>query len=207
MTKRSIKQRIKDYFTKKKWYSIVSDFVFVILIVLLIIPSTRIDVSSFFIRLTSLPPSTLETENRYHISESAESWNIHTLNGEKRQFGNFNNKPVFVNVWATWCPPCIAELPGIIDLYEQYKNDVNFVLVSNENPQKVKSFIDAKQYPQDIFFLNSTLPGDFYSKSIPASFIIDSDGHVIISKKGAARWNSGKVKKILDGLISNKKEQ
>lgn len=204
MAKLPIKQQIKNYYKKKKWYSIVSDFAFVILIILLIIPTTRTDVASFFIRLTSLPPSTLQVENQYKISNDAENWTITTIDGKKIEFKELNDKPVFVNLWATWCPPCIAELPGIIDLYENYKDDVNFVLASNENPQKLKEYIKKKGYPENVFFINSTLPGDFYSKSIPATFIIDNNGHVVLSKKGAARWNSGKVENILDELINNK---
>ena len=156
--------------------------------------------------MTALPPSTLEKENRYHISDDAEKWIIRTLDGKQIEFAKINDKPVFINVWATWCPPCIAELPSIIDLYNDYKDKVNFVLVSNESSQQIKNFVSNKQYPEEIFFINNNLPGDFYSKSIPASFIIDGKGHIIVNKKGAARWNSSKVKNLLEDLINNKYE-
>ncbi len=189
--------------TKKKWYSILSDAVFVIIITLLIIPSTRTEVASIFIRLTSLPPSTLDSDEQFSISYQAQSWQIYDMQGNQVSFDSLNNKPVFLNFWATWCPPCIAELPGIADLYEKYHNDVNFIIVSAESRAKVRAFAKKNNFYELPFYQNTTLPSDFSSQSIPTTFIINKEGIVVVSKKGAARWNSGSIEEVMEQLISN----
>lgn len=203
MSRINIKKYFSNYFKKKKWYSILSDTVFIIIIALLIIPSTRTDVASFFIRLTSFPPSTLDNDERFSISNQAKIWQIYDIQGNRVEFESLNNKPVFLNFWATWCPPCVAELPGIVDLYEKYHNDVNFVIVSNESLEKVKVFAQTKNFSQLPFFQNKSVPHDFSSQSIPTTFIINKDGVVVVSKKGAARWNSNKIEDVIEELILN----
>ena len=105
------------------------------------------------------------------------------MKGDPVRFEELNEKPVFLNIWATWCPPCIAELPGIEDLHENYGNDVSFVLVSNEDPNIVLPFAEKHGY--------GSLPF-YYARR---------DGTVVLKKKGAARWNSDRTKKLLDDLV------
>jgi thiol-disulfide isomerase/thioredoxin len=197
-----IKKYFINYFSKKKWYSILSDAVFIVILILLIIPATRTDVAAFFIRLTSFSPSALSSNEQFTVSNQANTWQLYDDDGNKVPFATLNKKPVFLNFWATWCPPCNAELPGIIDIYEKYKNDVNFVLVSNESMVKVKAFAKKNSFNTNIFFRSSTVPPDFISQSIPTTYIISKNGVVVLSKKGAARWSSGSVEDILDKLIS-----
>jgi thiol-disulfide isomerase/thioredoxin len=192
---------LKNYFKKKKTFSIITDFLFIILLILLIIPGTRKEVSSFFIRMVSMPPSELSSENQFKINDQAVNWQFYDMQGNTISLSSLNDKPVFLNFWATWCPPCIGELPGIADLYADYEDKIHFVLVSNEHPDKVQAFAGKKGYEQLPFYIHTNTPADFASESIPATFLINKDGRVIISKKGAARWNSDKMKKIIDGLL------
>jgi len=203
LTSPDFKKFIVNYFSKKKWYSIVSDVVFIVFIALLIIPSTRIEVSSFFIKLTSFPPSTLEKNEQFKINKQAESWLIYDMKGNQVLFSSLNEKPVFLNFWATWCPPCVAEMPGIIELHEKYKNEVNFILVSNESAEKVLSFAKKHNFDEDLFYQNTSLPAIFSSQSIPTTFIISREGMVVVSEKGAARWNSSRTEEVIKKLISN----
>ncbi len=198
----NIKNYATNYFKKKKWYSILSDAVFVIIITLLIIPATRTDVAAFFIRLTSFSPSTLDSDERFMVSNQARTWQLSDMQGNQVSFEMLNEKPIFINFWATWCPPCIAELPGIVDIYEKYKDEVNFLLVSNESRAKVRAFAKKNGFNQMLFYQNKTVPADFSSQSIPTTFIIDKKGIVVLSKKGVAKWNSNSIEEILDKLIA-----
>ena len=193
-----------DRYLKKKWYSILSDIIFILLLVLLIIPSTRTEVASVFIRLTSFAPSTLDTDQQVVINDQTNTWQISDMDGNVVSFSSLNNKPIFINFWATWCPPCIAELPGIEELHNKYGNEVNFILVSNENRTKVKSFAKNKKFEKLPFYHSNTVPSDFASQSIPTTFIIKADGTIVVDKKGVAKWNSGKVEDILEKLILEK---
>ncbi len=133
------KKLVSNYFKKKKPFGIVTDILFVLIALLLIIPATRKDTAAFFIRLTSFPPSTLDTGEQYGLNSQSMNWVLYDLEGNQITFKDLNNKPVFINIWATWCPPCIAELPSIEELYEDYGDKVNFILISNEDIDKVKT--------------------------------------------------------------------
>lgn len=198
-----IKSRILHYFKTKKPFTIITDFAFVILVVLLLIPTTRKPVSAFMIRLVSFPPSTLKTSQQFAISQAAKQWEISELSGKTVLLGQLLDKPVFVNFWATWCPPCNAELPGIHDLYEEYKNKVNFVFLSDEAPGTIKTFILKHQYEDMPFYRYQGVPKDFYSNTIPSTFIISQKGEVVLEKKGAARWDSDRVKTLLNKLLND----
>ena len=197
-----VKAWIQNYFKTKKTLTIITDVLFVVFIVLLLIPGTRKDVAALFIRLTSLPPSELSQTQQYPISQDAKQWIVTDMNGQNHTLGDWLDKPVFVNFWATWCPPCVAEMPGISDLYEQYKGRVHFVLLSDESPSKINAFAQEHQYQNLPFYRYQFVPHDFSTRSIPTTFILSTEGKVVLSKKGAARWHSGKVEKLLDDLLA-----
>ena len=191
---------ICNYFKKKSLFSIIFDFIFVVIVALLIYPGTRKDVAAFFIRLTSLPPSTLDADEQFALDDNAENWSIYDLSLQQKALKDFENKPVFVNIWATWCPPCIAELPGIMDLYKDYKDKVNFLIISNEPPEKVKSFLKKNNFDDKPFYIYNRLPVIFKTESIPTTFVIDKNKTVILKKKGSARWSSDKIRNLLNKL-------
>jgi len=188
------------YLNKKSKFSILSDLIFVVIIALLIYPGTRKEVAAFFIRLVSLPPSSLDKNEQFSLNQETRHWKIYDLSLHAYSFEQLNDKPVFLNVWATWCPPCIAELPGILDIYDDFKERVHFVLVSNESPNTVKSFLQKNNYDQHPFYLYRRLPGQLQTESIPTTYIITKEGKVILMKKGSARWSSGKIRKLLKRL-------
>ena len=193
-----------NYFKKKKPLTIFFDLVFVVLIALLIYPGTRKDVAAFFIRLTSLPPSTLDNNEQFVISKQSKNWKVYDMSAKTISLNELNNnKPVFVNIWATWCPPCIAELPAIMELYDAYGDKVSFVLATGESPEKVKAFLLKNNYNNSPFYFYRNLPVEFQTESIPTTFIVDKSGKVVLVKKGAARWNSGKIKELLNSLLQH----
>ncbi len=192
-----------NYLKKKNPFSIFFDLVFVVILILLINPGTRKDVAAFFIRLTALPPSTLNADEQFTIGKQAGQWNVYDLSMHPVTLETLNKKPVFINVWATWCPPCIAELYSILDIYQQYGDRINFILVTNEGSEKVKNFLKKNNYNKAPFYLYDRLPVEFQTESIPTTFVLDKNGKVVLKKKGAARWNTGKIKKLLNRLLKH----
>ena len=178
-------------FTKKT----ISNIVFVIIIGLLLYPPTKV----YFIRLISFSPSVVTDDKQEKLSDY--NWNLKGLNTENVDFNETKNKVVVVNFWATWCPPCIAEMPSIQKLYDDYKNKITFVFVSNESWSTIDNFYKKNNYDLPTYNELSKTPKQLESKSIPATFIIDKKGNIVTDKKGAANWNSTKVRKLLDELI------
>ena len=140
-----------------------------------------------------------EETNRESIT--FEDWELKDLDGNILNFNDLENRVVFLNFWATWCPPCIAELPSIQELYEDYKDKVAFVLISSEKQEVVKSFKEKKGYNLNGFTPLSAYPNQFNIRSIPRTFLINKKGEIVIDKSGAANWNSETVRQQIDELI------
>ncbi len=190
----------EKYSRKKRWWTIVLDFVFAALVVAMLFPATRKPLSAFLIRQTLFSPS--EQDKVVYLSEA--DWGMTFESKVEKEIitlAEFKGKPVFLNFWATWCPPCIAEMPSIQGLYDQYKGDVAFILVSNEPLDVVQAFFEKHRYSFPIYSLQSGVPAIFETSTIPSTYLIGPGGRLLISKTGAAKWNSGKMKSLLDDLI------
>jgi thiol-disulfide isomerase/thioredoxin len=189
----------EKYSRKKRWWTIVLDFVFAALLVAMLFPAMRKPLSAFLIRQTLFSPS--ELEKVVYLSEA--DWGMTFESKVEKEIitlSEFKGKPVFLNFWATWCPPCIAEMPSIQELYDQYKGDVAFVLVSNESLDVVQTFFEKHGYSFPVYSLHSGVPPIFETSTIPSTYLIGPGGRLLISKTGAAKWNSGKMKSLLDDL-------
>jgi len=179
-------------FTKKS----LSNLLFIIAIGLLLYPPTR----EWGMRQIAFAPSVKNIDTAEKISSY--NWELKGLNTENINFSEFEDKVIFVNFWATWCPPCRAELPMIQKLYNEYNEKVAFVFVTNENWNTVSAFFDKNGYDLPVYNSLSTPPQKFTeTNSIPASYLIGKNGAILISEVGAADWNSTKVHKLLDELI------
>ncbi|WP_299527731.1 TlpA disulfide reductase family protein [uncultured Lutibacter sp.] len=180
-------------FSKK----VLSNLLFLIAIGLLLYPPTR----EWGMRQIAFAPSVENTENAETLNSY--NWDLKGLNVESVNFKEFENKVIFINFWATWCPPCRAEMPMIQKLYNDYKDKVAFVFVTNEDWNTVQPYFDKNEYDLPVYNSLSSPPKNFTeTNSIPASYLIDKNGTILISKVGAADWNSNKVRKLLDDLIS-----
>ncbi len=195
-----LKKFWEKYSRKKRWWTIALDFVFAVLLIAMLFPATRKPLSAFLIRQTLFSPS--ETEKIVYLSDDDWSMRLESKTvQESIALGDFQGKAVFLNYWATWCPPCIAEMPSIQKLYDEYKDDVAFVLVSNESVEVVKDFFGKHEYSFPVYSLKSGVPAIFETSTIPSTYLIGPNGRLLISKTGAAKWNSGKMKALLDDLI------
>ncbi|WP_422360110.1 TlpA family protein disulfide reductase [Reichenbachiella sp.] len=119
--------------------------------------------------------------------------------GASVDFNQFKGQMVFLNFWATWCPPCVAEMPDIHDLYLKLKDEnISFVLISrDENFDKAKNFIERKSYTFPIYKTVSPLPGTLASRSIPATFVISSEGKIIAQRIGMAKYDTEEFRNLL----------
>ena len=142
--KSTIKERIKNYFKTKKWWSIALDFLFYLLILLFLIPSTRRTVWPVLMRTVLHPPLKKVSDTPVETLGKEElQWSLVTLDGRRVTLGDYRRKVVFINFWATWCPPCRAEMPGIEKLYKEYGDRVVFLMIAGDTPQKVKAYIGS----------------------------------------------------------------
>jgi thiol-disulfide isomerase/thioredoxin len=100
------------------------------------------------------------------------------LNNKKWTLSELRGKIVLVNFWATWCPPCRAEMPNLDAIYTQYANQGLVILsITDENPSKVNSFLEGKDYhPPVLIDSDRAVNNEFHVEGIPQTFVFDRDG-------------------------------
>ncbi|GAC91453.1 TlpA family protein disulfide reductase [Anoxybacillus sp. LAT_35] len=142
---------------------------------------------------SSISDMTKETTSQQAISnigidvgEIAPDFELMTLKGKKMKLSQFRGKKVILNFWASWCPPCRAEMPEMQRFYEQYGQHVAIVAVNltnkEKNHQAVETFINEKGVSFDIMLdEQGTVSKTYEVITIPTSYIIDEQG-VIRSK-------------------------
>lgn len=181
----------------------LSNLLFGLFIVLLLIPQTRtpIQVAVNQLKLFVFSPSAMDEDEQAQIQPF--EYQLTDINGDDKVISIGKDKVSFISYWATWCPPCIAELPSIQKLNTDYGDQLNFMLLTNEDPTVVQRFMDKKGYSLPIYFTKMQTPELLDSRSLPTNYIIDSQGKIVVKEKGAANWDSKEVREILDGLLLN----
>ena len=182
--------------------ALIKNVLFFVFIALMIIPQTRKPIQIFIQRgIAKFSPAIENEDDR--MSLDTYNWQLLDLKGNIHDFNNSKGKVIVVNFWATWCPPCIAEMPSLHNLYEDYKDRVDFYFVSNEAPDIIKSFLEKNNYNLEVSIPRTKYPMVFDISGIPRTFLIDKQGKIVIDKTGAANWNSEKVRSTIDNLLLN----
>lgn len=177
-----------------------NNIIFGVIILLMIIPQTRQPIQILIHKgLALFSPSVVDEDERIQLANY--NWNLVDEDGVPFDFNDAKGKVIFVNFWATWCPPCIAEMPSVENLYKDYNEDVLFLLVSNEDRETVAKFKSKRNYDFKVYSSISAEPNELETTSIPRSFIIDKYGTIVLDKSGAANWNSVMVRELLHTLL------
>ncbi len=199
---------MKKYFDKwknKNLWNKISDIIFILFIIALLIPSSRLEIGSFVNRIKAkiIQPSVINNSSASVVTTSNYNWELTNIDGNIVNLEQFRGKVIFLNLWATWCPPCIGEMPSIQSLYDEFKdnNNVVFLLISNQNNNEVKEFIRKKEYTFPVYTTQYKPPEVFETSSIPTTFLISKNGKIRIKETGAANWNGDKMKKIINKLV------
>ncbi len=145
---------------------------------------------------------TLEIDKEDRMSLQDWDWKLMDAQGEEVSLSNYKGKVILINNWATWCPPCIAEMPSLQRLYNQYGKQVVFLFVAHDKPEKVEAFLKKNKMDIPVYFMLNNPPSQISSNSIPTTFIINKNGEIVVRKTGAADWNSGQVHRILEKFLN-----
>ncbi|MCC7331938.1 MAG: TlpA family protein disulfide reductase [Flavobacteriales bacterium] len=119
------------------------------------------------------------------------------LKGKEVSLTKYIGKPLVVNFWATWCSPCINEFPHFEDIKKELGNDVQFVMISDEAPNKIISFKDSKNY--SFTFLKSNAKLSEYSiYSVPTTYFYNANGTLV--KKHTGGLDTESLKEYIHGI-------
>jgi thiol-disulfide isomerase/thioredoxin len=132
-------------------------------------------------------------------------WSLRDLNDSPVDFGEFRGRPILLNIWATWCPPCVEEMPTLARLAANpqiKEKNVAVVCVSqDESGETLRRFVEGKGWGMTILRATST-PIVFQTDGIPATFVIAPDGRIVASQLGSAQWDHPSVVAFLEKLAA-----
>jgi len=120
-----------------------------------------------------------------------------------QSLANYEGKVVFLNVWASWCPPCIAEMPSIQNLYNSFedRDEFAFILVSmDEDFSEAERFMNSRNLDMPIYHFRGRDRDIFQSDLLPTTYVITKDGLIAMEKQGMAKYDTRAFKEFLEGL-------
>lgn len=154
-----------------------------------------------YIKGIVISPSTIQESERSAID--TKDVNFFALaNAQNVKLSDFKGRVVLINHWATWCHPCRAEMPSFHSLYKDYKDKIAFVFLTTDPKKAIEPYYAKYEFNFPTYRIASALPPELNTTSIPATFILDKEGNLVLEEFGPADWNSKKVRKILDDLLN-----
>lgn len=123
-----------------------------------------------------------------------------SLDGETVDLESYRGKTLFVNLWATWCPPCRAEMPHISELYKKVRNEDNieFLMIAlDKDFNKSKDYISDKGFTFPVLHANRGLNSSLQSQSIPTTLVISPEGKIVFYQEGMSNFNTKEFEDFL----------
>lgn len=159
-----------------------------------------------FILLQNNTPSNIDIESSgSKQGPPAPNFTLQGLDGRMVSLSDHKGKVVLLNIWATWCPPCVSETPSIDKLYKMLKDeDFELLAVSVDKGGKkvVENFMNKKNLSFPVLLdPDGSVARLYRTTGVPESFIIRKDGTVDSKIEGAIDWTSPKVIKYFQNLI------
>ena len=154
-----------------------------------------------------LSPSkkTLLNQQKSEVGHQAPDFTLRNLQNNLEGLVNHKDKVIILNFWATWCAPCLEEMPAFEKLYRRYRSQgltVLSVSLDKGNFSKVQSFVDSNNLTFPVLIDSDGVAEKLYpSFTIPFTYVIDKDGRVAARVDGAKNWASNETFLALDILI------
>lgn len=135
----------------------------------------------------------------------APAFSLKNLEGNDAALNDFQGNYVLLNFWATWCVPCLKEMPSMQQLYQRYQ-EKNFTIVAvsidTDTKDKVPAFVEKLKLTFPILLDPNNQASKVYGvKDLPSSFLLSPEGKVIAAAKGERDWFSEEALSYLDELI------
>lgn len=153
-----------------------------------------------FLRDQFFPIATIE--NAVTVSEEDYDIELQGINAPSTNLKNLKDKPIFLNFWGTWCPPCRKEWPSIQKLYDTRKGNVDFVLIAmNDEEAAVRKFLKENNYTVPVYIAQSPISEKLLPKVFPTTFLLDKTGRIIIKEDAYRDWNTESVHQFIDNIV------
>ena len=125
------------------------------------------------------------------------------MDGKKHKMSDYRGKPVIVNFWATWCPPCRAELPSMNRAWAKVKDEGIQMLAVNMGESEDTIFPFTGEYPIDFTILldsNGSYALEWKVQGLPTTYVVDAEGNVVYQAVGGREWDNDNILDVVRGL-------
>ncbi|WP_372974863.1 TlpA family protein disulfide reductase [Muriicola sp.] len=150
-------------------------------------------------RLFAGTPDVIPENDRVTIADY--EW---TLKDEQWDFFSFERskgKVVFINFWASWRLPSAAELKSIQKLYDRFKGQVDFYIITDEEREPVKEFMEENDLYFPVTYLIIGEKSPLQVMEPPATYILDKQGNIVVKRDGIGDWDSTKIVGLINKLL------
>lgn len=195
---------------KKKWFTLSNIFtgVFIVFILAMLLnPGLKATVIQGMMKIGLFQPDMPKAPGKEKITSSLPTEDreilLRNVDGTILDLSAQKTKVVFINFWATWCPPCIAEMPSINKLYQQFKDNENilFVMVDVDNNfDKSNTFMKKKGFILPVYTPAGEIPRKYFSGTLPTTVILDKSGNMVFHHDGVADYSNSEVADFIKKL-------
>ncbi len=176
-----------------------------LLLVLLLVPSAKALMLEGLMQIGLFKPDTGYQAQDSRPAVDLSGLRFRDVSGKVVAIGDLKGKVVFLNFWASWCPPCLAEMPSIHKMYEKFKDNSSFAFIfvdADGDLPKAKKFMDKRKYGLPVYDVASEIPEAIFSGSLPTTVVLDRQGRVSYNESGAANYNDNKFIAFMTKLSS-----
>lgn len=152
------------------------------------------------------PPKLGHQMTRVSRSVAAPDFTLEDIDETKISFKQYRGKVVLLNFWATWCPPCVREIPSMERLYQQFKGDDFTVLAINQMEDGDTVFVFTGQLALDPTFTvlydkKSNVSRKYKVNGLPTTYLIDKKGMIRYRAIGGREFDHPDIEKIIHQLL------
>lgn len=150
----------------------------------------KLIIGMLVVLITTQCSNSKTSENSNVENSFADGIQLADLDGNSIDLSDYKGKTIILNVWATWCKPCIKELPSM-EVLQANLEPADYVLLfaSDEEVGRINKFIGQYNYDLNFISLKSS-PESLGIASLPTTFIIDGSGELLVTESGSKDWGS-----------------
>lgn len=121
----------------------------------------------------------------------APNFTVYTEDGTAVKLSELYGKPIILNFWASWCPPCKSEMPDFESMYQKYGEDIHFVMINltdgqRETVESGAAYVEAQGFTFPVYFDSDLDAANNYQVySVPMTYFLDAEGYAIARASGA----------------------
>jgi thiol-disulfide isomerase/thioredoxin len=142
---------------------------------------------------TGLLKANIDKAEPGKIFPDAGNFSFTDATGKSSDLADLKGKVVLINFWASWCPPCRAEMPDLEALYQKLKDDDRIVFLfmnEDEDRNKAMEYLNKNHPGIPLFYATSNVPTDIFGGSLPTTLVLNKELKIVLKKQGMAGYNT-----------------